>query len=210
MVAFCIWARREGRRMAGLKAGAFGSPADLAPVAFEFRSKASLLGLPLVHIRFCRRGPGRRLPTTGWISAGDVAFGVIAAFGRIAVAPLGLGIVGIGLVAWGACGLGVFATGGLAFGGWAFGGIAIGWHALGALSLGWRTAMGGWAAAYHFAQASGVAYAVQPTGSDARELRQEAIQFVRFAAPVFRWVSLVWVGVALFNWRMYVRARKRS
>src|SRR5205823_5589236 len=62
---------------------------------YEYRSKLTLLGLPLVHIRM--RAGMERGPVKAWIAAGDAAIGVIFAFGACAIAPLSFGGLAIGL-----------------------------------------------------------------------------------------------------------------
>ena len=97
--------------------------------AWEYRSKFELLGLPLVHVRF-NRSAVHRTPVKAWIAAGDFAFGLLFAFGGLAIAPLSVGGIAIGLMPWGGAAIGLFAMGGFAFGGWVFGGFALGWQDL--------------------------------------------------------------------------------
>jgi hypothetical protein len=58
---------------------------------YEFRSHQTLLGLPLVHVRFGWKEEGRSVPVKGWIAVGRVAYGVIVACGGVAVAPVRAG-----------------------------------------------------------------------------------------------------------------------
>lgn len=98
----------------------------------EYKSKATLFGLPLVHISFGMD------PTTG---RSKVAKGIIA-IGNVAVGVFSSGGVAIGGVAFGGCSLGLFSCGGfalallLAVGGFAAGGVAWGGFAAGGISLG--------------------------------------------------------------------------
>jgi hypothetical protein len=106
---------------------------------FEYKSKATVLGLPLVHIVY---GPvwlnGFR-PARGFIAIGNVAIGVIAmggfALGLVSIAGIGLGAICLGGIA---LGLGV-GVGGIATGYLALGGLAIGVYAIGGLGLGAHT-----------------------------------------------------------------------
>jgi hypothetical protein len=106
---------------------------------FEYKSKATVFGMPLVHIVY---GPvwlnGFR-PARGFIAIGNVAIGVIAmggfALGVISIAGIGLGAVCLGGIALG-LGLGV---GGIATGYLAIGGLAIGTYAIGGLGIGAHT-----------------------------------------------------------------------
>jgi Sigma-70 region 2 len=124
------------------------------PLAWEYRSRASLFGLPLVHWRgFCRvRKPGEKVqPAIGWIAGGERAFGILYASGGIAVGGISTGGVSIGLLSFGGASIGLLAFGGLAVGAVALGGGAIGWIASGGMTLGWHAAMGGIVAAHDLA-----------------------------------------------------------
>ncbi len=111
------------------------------PYGREFRSKATLFGLPLVHIVY---GPNVD-PTTGRIR---VAKGIVA-IGGISVGAVSIGGLSIGLFSFGGLSLGDIALGGLAIGlGAAIGGLAIGTIAIGGCAIGW-TALGGAAFGAH-------------------------------------------------------------
>jgi RNA polymerase sigma factor (sigma-70 family) len=210
LAALLRWCRRTAPRAIAAAGGPAESKGVLAPISFEYRSRASLLGLPLVHVLFARNVAGRRRPVRAWIAAGDRAFGVIAAFGAVAVAPLAIGAVAVGLIGWGACGFGVVAFGGLAVGVWAIGGIVIGWSAMGALALGWHTALGGWAAACDYADGRSVASASRAVGPEAWALRREAYRVAQFGLTALRWLSLLWIGLGFIFWRVLVRIRRRK
>lgn len=85
---------------------------------YEYKSKRTLFGLPLVHIRFGRRGLG-------------VAKGIIA-IGNCAVGVIALGGFSLGLISVGGLSLGLL----LSLGGWALGGLAMGGFAIGLVALG--------------------------------------------------------------------------
>jgi hypothetical protein len=107
---------------------------------FEYVSKRTLCGLPLVHIVM---GPAID-PATGRLR---VAKGIIA-IGGIAMGWLALGGVALGIIAFGGVGLGLvaalggvgislgLAAGGLAIGTIAVGGCAIGYYAIGGGAFG--------------------------------------------------------------------------
>ncbi|HVW22066.1 MAG TPA: RNA polymerase sigma factor [Opitutaceae bacterium] len=204
-----LWCRRNYGRVIRTTPGA-AAPHEPAPVAFEYRSAAAFLGLPLVHVRFCRRGAGRRRPVRAWIALGDIALGGLVAFGGVAVAPFALGMLGVGLVSWGCVGVGLCAIGGLAFGAGACGGIAVGWDAAGAISLAWHAALGGWALAHDYAQGRTLSYAVLPRGADAWAIRREIEGFGLFIQRSMRWMSLVWVASVAFNWHILRRTRRQK
>ncbi len=112
----------------------------------EFRSKATLFGLPLVHIATgIDSETGKRRVATGIIAVGGVARGFIA-IGGLAMGGVAFGGLAIGGLAIGGLGLGLFAFGGLAaalimaFGGGALGTVAIGGGAGGY----WAAGGGAW------------------------------------------------------------------
>ena len=98
---------------------------------YEYKSKRTLFGLPLVHVNLGRNDWAR-----GIIAIGSVATGLVA-FGGVAFGLFTLGGVSIGLLlALGAVSLGTVSIGGIAAGLLAWGGIAMGWLAVGGMSLG--------------------------------------------------------------------------
>ena len=119
---------------------------------YEYKSKRTLFGLPLVHIKL-----GRGLCwARGIIAIGNVATGV-AALGCVSAGLLSLGGAALGLLALGGCALGGMAVGGVAIGlaAWggvsvgvlAVGGVACGQYAAGGVALGTKAAVGGVASA---------------------------------------------------------------
>jgi zinc protease len=139
-----------------------------------YRSKATLLGLPLIDINWSAPMPpgagkpsdtvavvDRRRVARGWIAIGDDARGILLAIGSTArglvalggraIGVVSFGGVALGLVAIGGLGLGVLGIGGLGAGVYAFGGGAVGWRAVGGLAVGWDFACGGGAFARHSA-----------------------------------------------------------
>jgi len=120
----------------------------------EYRSRATLLGLPLVHWRsFGKvRRPGEKVkPAIGWIAFGEHAYGILYASGGLAVGGISTGGISIGLLSFGGLSIGLLALGGFAIGALALGGGAIGWVASGGMALGWHAAMGGMVAAHDLA-----------------------------------------------------------
>jgi hypothetical protein len=124
-----------------------GKPIRPQPTPFgygyEYRSKETLFGWPLVHIATgIDPSTGRKRIAKGIIAIGDVAIGGVAiggcAMGGFALGGLALGLVTLGgmsialllAVGGGAISTGV-AIGGGALGYYALGGGAIGPHALG-------------------------------------------------------------------------------
>ncbi len=91
--------------------------ARVAGAPFEYRSRATLFGLPWLHIAVGVRHPKTRQPVwaRGVIAVGDFAIGGYAA-GKLAIGLLALGGISIGVASLGAMTLGVAAIGGVAVG----------------------------------------------------------------------------------------------
>jgi hypothetical protein len=116
----------------------------------EYRSSASFLGLPLVHIATggVIDGRYRRGVATAWFAVGDIAIGVFFACGGIALGGVSLGGAALGLLPIGGFALGILAFGGLALGVVAVGGAAFAWYAaIGGLAVARDYAIGGAASA---------------------------------------------------------------
>ena len=107
---------------------------------YEYKSKRTLFGLPLVHIRFGDRGTGL---AKGVLAIGNYAVGIFAiggfSLGLVSIGGLSLGL----LFALGGCALGGLAIGGLAIGLMALGGAAVGLFAMGGGAFGVYAAGGG-------------------------------------------------------------------
>ncbi len=109
---------------------------------YEYKSKASLFGVPLMHIKLSRYGKP------------SVAKGIIA-IGTVSVGVISIGAIPLGLICFGGLPIGLIAIGGfsvgllLAIGGFAAGTVAIGGFTAGLLAVGGFTngkiAIGGYA-----------------------------------------------------------------
>lgn len=107
---------------------------------YEYRSPATLFGLPLLHIAY-----GYDLRT----GCPRIARGIIA-IGNTAVGVLALGGLALGGIAIGGVSAGVFALAGVALGVISLGGMAVAlWLALGGLAVSAQYAIGGLALAPH-------------------------------------------------------------
>ncbi len=109
--------------------------------AREIISRTRIAGVPLFHFRF--GSPEKDdVPVVGWLAGGgDKAYGLLFAWGGIAVAPVSVGIVSFGLFSIGAVGFGLFGVGTVGIGIIGFGAAAIGYKAYASLSaLGWSSA----------------------------------------------------------------------
>ena len=143
-----------GRRSAHLrvrKEEATQGAASMALQPYEYRSRQTLFGLPLVHIRFNVLEADKFLPAKGWVAIGNRAFGVLFAYGAIAVGCISMGGLAFGLLALGGFGIGFLAFGGASLGVAAMGGASVGWIAFGGGAVGWLAAAGGRAVAHYFA-----------------------------------------------------------
>lgn len=118
---------------------------------FEYRSRRTLFGLPLVHIKIRRGGYGygygwlrpygAPAVAKGILAIGEVAIGFAAigciSFGLIAIGAVAFGLAAFGAIAIGlALGAGAIATGAVAAGAIAIGGLTFGAVAIGRLAIG--------------------------------------------------------------------------
>ncbi len=184
---------------------------NFPPAAYEFRSRASLFGLPLVHVRIGDRFDVVRGPVKAWIAiGGSHVFGVIFASGGIAIAPICFGGIGIGILPFSAIALGVFPIGAIAVGAWAYGGLAIGWQIFCGCGVAWNAATGGIVAARDFAD-GGIVLAAQ-SSTEAAEKFISTNLFFRVATVVARHGLLLMIAcmipVTLQSW-VVARARRR-
>jgi hypothetical protein len=182
----------------------------------EYRSRWTLLGLPLIHVRLSCRQNGRVLPAKGWIAVGDIAYGALVALGGMwAVAPLslagGLGLGGLAL--GGGCAAGLLSIGGgFSVGAWALGGgLGLGLQAFGGCAVGWTAAQGGVAVGHEFAE-GGVALARHANDAVAQTFFQDSafFQTALVAMRHVQWLNLIWVLPLVLWWRAIKRARPSS
>jgi hypothetical protein len=175
----------------------------------EYRSRWTLLGLPLVHVR-CGARPGEKVrPAIGWIALGDRAFGILFAAGAVSVGGISFGGISAGLVALGGVSAGLFAIGGLALGALALGGTAIGFVAAGGLATGWLGAEGGLAVAREFA-VGGHALARYANDDAARAFFAQYPWLDLTQAANRNWfIALCWLPMVLVAWP-FTQARRRQ
>ena len=146
------------------------------PYHYEYRSKCTLLGLPLVHIHL---GYGLRR-ARGIIAIGNVATGLVA-----------IGGFSAGLLSIGGLGIGLLTLAGLAAGGLAVGGAAVGQYAGGAAAFGSLLAIG-----QDAESARGLAFTLDQL--DALHLSPaELLSWLQAQAPEApRWVLRLLLGAA--------------
>lgn len=121
---------------------------------YEYKSKRTWLGLPLVHINIGRGiHVAKGIIAIGNIAIGALSMGVIA-MGGLCLGALSLGLLSIGglalglLMGMGGLAIGTIAIGGVALGIFAVGGMAIGMFSLGGLAMASHIAIGGYATAH--------------------------------------------------------------
>jgi tRNA A-37 threonylcarbamoyl transferase component Bud32 len=136
-------------------------------LGYEYRSKRTFLGVPLVHmVSGIDPNTGRQRVARGIIAIGGRAVGVVAV-GGAAFGGITMGGVSVGVISFGGTAIGLVSIGGLAIGllaalgGWAIGGIALGG---GAIAL---VASGGGAVGYY--AMGGGAWGVHALGDNVRD-----------------------------------------
>ena len=165
---------------------------------YEYRSKKTLWGMPLVHVSVgfgAKRARG--VVAIGNIASGIVSLGLVSA-GVISLGLLSLGIFGFGtlavglLFAFGAISIGAVAAGAMALGVVSFGAVAIGMYAQGALAVASRVAIGDHAHGYIAVGqtvANGTREFLSTTGSFADIPRDEVRLAINEAFPnTWDWV----------------------
>jgi hypothetical protein len=153
-------------------------------------------------------------PVKAWIAADDAfAFGVLFAYGAVAVAPVSIGACAIGLFSYGAMAVGAVAVGGFGFGIWAFGVFAFGWQVSGGCAIAWNIASGGqYAIAHHFALGP-TAHAAQANNEFVRHLVKSNpfFQVCWMIMPYFFWLMWVWAIPIMISmivqWRVIARRK---
>ena len=184
---------------------------NFPPAAYEYRSRLSLFGLPLVHVRIGDRFDVLRGPVKAWIAIGSShAVGVIFASGGIAVAPLSFGGIAIGILPFGAMAVGIFSLGAISFGVWCYGALAVGWQVFCGSGIAWNAAMGGFVIAHDFANGA-VGHAAQINTELAKQFFQQSL-FFRCAKTVSDHgllLMFVWVIPVTLMSRVVARARRR-
>ncbi|ENK1244165.1 helix-turn-helix transcriptional regulator [Clostridium botulinum] len=120
---------------------------------YEYKSKKTLFGLPLVHINI---GRGFK-KAKGIISIGNISYGIIS-LGVISFGILSCGLVSIGLItlailsiglllAIGVMSAGIFSIGAISIGIFSLGAVSIGKYAFGAVAIASDIAIGDYAKA---------------------------------------------------------------
>lgn len=115
-------------------------------VLYEYKSRRTVLGLPLVHIHIGTKGAAHGFFAFGLRARGVVSFGLLSAgivsFGVLSIGLLAFGSLALGLLAFGAIAAGIIAVGAVAVGVFALGACSIGLFSVGAAAFGHYFALG--------------------------------------------------------------------
>ena len=160
--------------------------------SYEYKSKRTLFGLPLVHIRLQDHGLCR---ARGIIAIGNVATGLIAlgcvsfgglSLGAVSLGAGSLGALAVGLASLGGFSIGLLAGGAISLGVLALGGIAKGVFAVGNIAFASQIAIGNIASAPLAIgdQAEGVV-TLLTNGSVSLDVIRAAIEQAAASAPAF-------------------------
>jgi RNA polymerase sigma factor (sigma-70 family) len=202
-----IWMRRKLRELNGSP----GTPRSRN--TFEYRSKASLFGLPLIHIRLGSTWASQGDAVKAWIAiADDLAIGALFAFGGTAIAPICFGGLALGGVVFGGFAAGVVCYAGFGIGAWVVGGMVSGIMAVGGCAFGWKAALGGIAIAQQFAL-GGVALAAHANDSLANAFIKGNSFFQNAFLLVTKWLwptLLVSMFPTLLIWRATRKKRRQA
>ncbi len=166
--------------------------------SFEYKSKRTLLGRPLLHVTSgIDPTTGRKRTARGFFAFGDRAVGVVAfggyarglfACGGMAVGVFALGGLSIGLLSWGGLALALLL---------AYGGMSVGFLSAGGLALGWEVA-GGLAAGVH--AYGGQVYALV-SGMGGQVHAPQVIKNLMEAPPLLQWlVRITNQSAFLMSW----------
>lgn len=151
---------------------------------YEYKSKRQLFGLPLVHIKFGKKGVG---VAKGIIAIGNISVGAIS-IGGLALGGLCFGGLCAGLLSFGGLALALLlAVGGVAVGAFSVGGLAVGLFSFGGCAIASHIALGGYAGA-HVAiggQANGV-YAISTDTSGGSTLHTAAATAAQVKALILK------------------------
>ncbi|WP_323815025.1 sigma-70 family RNA polymerase sigma factor [Cellvibrio sp. NN19] len=155
---------------------AFQDPVDhIGYKRREYKSHLYIAGVPLIHVRFGIPEQGDK-PLVAWFAGGSHAYGLVFAWGGIAIAPISVGIISVGAIGIGAVGVGLLGMGTVAIGVIGFGASSIAFKAYGSLSaLGWESALSGGFSIAHEAAIGAISFAKHINNEQAAEIVSMAI-----------------------------------
>lgn len=141
----------------------------------DYKSHICLGGAPLFHFRFGMPESGDK-PVVAWIAGGTHAYGLVFAWGGVAIAPVSVGIISVGVISIGAMGVGLLGMGTIGIGIIGFGASALGYKAYGSFSaLGWESAASGGFAIAKEAALGAIPFAEQVNNEQAAEIASLAL-----------------------------------
>ncbi len=197
------------RYLAGILAQQYSG--NYPPPAYEYRSRWSLFGLPLIHVRLGDRFDVVRGPVKAWIAIGSShSIGVLFASGGLAIAPVSFGGIAIGVVSFGAVSVGVLSIGAICGGIWSYGGLAFGWEICCGIGAAWHAAIGGLVLTHDYAL-GGFAHAAQANTDAAQQFFNQNL-FFRMARLISQHnliTMLLWIIPVSLQSHIVARARRR-
>ncbi len=178
---------------------------QVGSTAGEYRSRLTFLGVPLVHARFSTPDEGEP-PVVGWIAGGDRAYGLLIAWGGIAVAPISIGAVAVGIFSFGSLGVGVVSLGTVGVGLVSVGCVSMGMKAFAWLSaLGWSAAASGGFAVARIAAVGPVAIAEHANDPIARQILSDP--YAGQTQTILFWVAAILTILPVAYYAHAVRRR---
>jgi transcriptional regulator with XRE-family HTH domain len=171
---------------------------------YEYKSKATWFGVPLLHINV-----GRGIYVAkGIVAIGNISIGVLS-LGIIALGGLCLGVLALGLISLAAIALalilalggfaaGFIAAGGAAVGVLASGGLAVGVYSIGGMAIASRIAIGGYASG-HIAIGDAVngAYSLTIPNGDFTGVQADQVrdlinqEYPKMWNPLVEWIASI-------------------
>ncbi len=156
---------------------------------FEYKSKTTIFGLPLVHVNIGFGRVAKGIFSIGLVSAGFISVGLLSlglfSFAMLSLGLLSLGAISAGAISLGGVSLGIIVLGGVAIGCFSMGGCSIGLFAFGGFAWGKYIGVGdaayGWLS-YGLTTSAGTKLAVTPENYAATEA--EAMSVIE-AIPKF-------------------------
>ncbi|MGN0805380.1 MAG: helix-turn-helix transcriptional regulator [Candidatus Coproplasma sp.] len=158
---------------------------------FEYKSKTTVFGVPLVHINIGLFAVAKGIIAIGPVAIGVVSIGAIAigliAFACLALGAVALGAIAGGLLSFGGVAVGVIAFGGLAIGVMSYGGCAIGLFAIGGYADGRYIAVGDYAVGQiAFGQTTAIGAKTSVTPQTYEQLKEEAFSLMDGFSPFWK------------------------
>lgn len=158
---------------------------------FEYKSKTTVFGVPLVHINIGIFAVAKGIIAIGPVAVGVVSIGVIAigliAFACLALGGAALGAIAGGVLSFGGVAVGIIAFGGLAVGVMSIGGCSIGLFAIGGYANGRFIAVGDYAVGQiALGKTTAIGEKISVTSSTYEQLKGEAFSLMDGISPFWR------------------------